>query len=145
MDQIQLGDQIIRFDKIRTRAAYEAMPRGDADRCGCLYCLNFAAQRLSAFPNEFVSMLQNIGIDPAKEGEVYELGPEGERRIYGGWFYFAGEIAEGGERNSTLPNFEYWFADAKHLPKPVADFGDEVAAVEFVTKLSWVLSDSPTS
>ena len=143
MDQIQFGDQIIRIDNPRTRTAYELMTHGDADRCGCRYCLNFAAQRSSVYPAEFVSVLDQIGIDPAKEGEVYELGLEGERRIYGGWFYFAGEIAESGERNSTLANFEYWFADAKHLPKPATDFGDKVAAVEFMTKLPWVLADSP--
>ncbi len=87
-------------------------------------------------------MLEKIGIDPRKEGEVYEVAPEGDRRIYGGWFYFAGEIAKGGERNSTLANFEYWFADAKGLPQPAGDFGESVAAVEFVTKLPWVLADS---
>jgi len=48
------------------------------------------------FPDEFVSMLE---------------------RIYSDWFYFAGEIAKGGERNSTFANFEYWFAVAKHLPE----------------------------
>ena len=73
MDEMQLGDQIIRFDKAYTRTAYAAIHHGDADRCGCLYCLNFAAQRSSAFPADFVSMLEKIGIDPCKEGEVYEL------------------------------------------------------------------------
>lgn len=143
MDEILLGDQIIRFDKPGTRAAYEAIARGDADRCGCSYCLNFAAQRSSVYPHEFLSILEKIAIDPTKEGEVYEVGPEGDVRIYGGWFYFAGEVAEGGERNSMLTNFEFWFADAKRLPQPPADFGDKVAVVEFLTRLPWVLADPP--
>jgi hypothetical protein len=143
MDEIQLGDQTIRFDQTRTRVAYAAVPSGDAERCGCSYCLNFAAQRSNAYPDEFRSTLEKIGIDPDKEGEVYEIGPEGEKRIYGGWFYFAGEVAAAGERNSTLVNFEFWFADAKQLPKPTADFGDKVAAVEFMTRLPWVLVDPP--
>jgi hypothetical protein len=139
MGEIQLGDQTIRFDQVLTRTAYEVVPGGDAERCGCLYCLNFAAQRSSAYPDAFRSILEKIGIDPDKEGEVYELGPDGDSRIVGGWFYFAGEVAEAGERNSTLANFEYWFVNARRLPKPVADFGDQVAAVEFITRLPWVL------
>jgi hypothetical protein len=143
MDEIRSGDQVIRFDRNLTAIAYSAVLGGDAERCGCLYCLNFAAQRSSAYPNEFVSILREIGIDPGKEGEVYELHPEGDRRVYGGWFYFVGEVANAGERNSALTNFEFWFADAKGLPKPSADFGGRVAAVEFITKLTWVLADQP--
>ena len=143
MDEIQVGDQVIRFDRSLTKIAYSAVPVGDSERCGCLYCLSFAAQRSSVYPNEFISLLQKIGIDPDKEGEVYELGPDGDRRVYGGWFYFAGEVAKPGERNSTFANFEFWFADAMRLPKPTGDFGDKVAAVEFITGLPWVLSDQP--
>jgi hypothetical protein len=143
MDEIQSGDQTVRFDQALTRAAYKLVPSGDAERCGCSYCLNFAAQRSSAYPREFRSLLEEIGIDLDKEGEVYEMGPEGDRRIFGGWFYFAGEVAESGERNSMLVNFEYWFVNAKRLPKPVADFGDKVAAVEFITRLPWVLAHPP--
>src|ERR1035438_1387315 len=109
MDEIQAGDQTIRFDRTLTRAAYSAVPGGGAERCGCLYCLNFAAQRSSVYPDEFRSLLKQIGIDHEKEGEVYEVGPEGDVRIYGGWFYFAGEVLKSGERNSTLANFEVWF------------------------------------
>lgn len=163
MDEIQSGDRTILFDPNLTRTAYSAIPGGDAERCGCLYCLNFAAQRSSVYPSEFRSLLEQIGIDPQKEGEVYELAPEGTLRIYGcaptsrlrhqlsllarnvlaRWFYFAGEIVKAGERNSSLDNFEFWFANAKQLPQPVADFGDKVAAVEFITKLPWVLTEKP--
>jgi hypothetical protein len=103
--------------------------------------MNFVAQRSSAYPEEFCSLLEQMGIDSQKEGEVYEVGSEGDFRIYGGWFYFVGEVIKSGERNSMLANFEFWFEDAKPLPKPVADFGDNVAAVEFITKLPWVLTD----
>jgi hypothetical protein len=143
VDEIQSGDQTIRFDRTLTRTAYSTLPGGDAERCGCLYCLNFAAQRSSVYPSEFRSLLQQIGIDFEKEGEVYEVAPEGNLRIYGGWFYFVGEIAEPGERNASLDIFEFWFANAKQLPQPAVDFGDKVAAVEFITKLPWVLAKQP--
>src|SRR5262249_51225748 len=96
MDQLQLGDQVIRYDREQTRKAYSAMRGGDAEaeRCGCSYCLNFAAQRATVYPENFRGLLDQLGIDPEKEGEVYECGPVGPLRAYGGWFYFAGELLE---------------------------------------------------
>ncbi len=36
--------------------------------------------------------------------------------------------------------FQYYFTDAARLPKPRADFGKDVLAVEFITKLPWVMA-----
>ncbi len=144
MDQIQVGQRIIRCDTERTRKAYAAMERGDAERCGCSYCRNFAAQRSTVYPENFRLLLDQLGIDPEKEGEVYECGPEDSLRIYGGWFYFAGELTGPDERVTDANSvFEYWFADAKHYPVPVVDFGNSVMSVQFVTKLPWIISDQP--
>jgi hypothetical protein len=143
MDEVQAGDQIIRCDRDRTRAAYSALLTGDAERCGCLYCLNFAAQRSSAYPIDFGLLLERIGIDVEKEGEVYEIGLQGDLRTYCGWFYFSGYLTEPGERMTELPGFQYYFRDAVQLPRPDADFGERAAAVEFETRLPWVLKDRP--
>jgi hypothetical protein len=144
MDEIRSGDQVILYDRRLTAAAYSAVPGGDAERCGCLYCQNFAAQGSSVYPDAFRRLLTQIGIDAQKEGEVYELGRQGDLRIYCGWFYFSGEVVEPGERNTiTAPDFQHYFRDAKQLPKPDADFGDKVAAVEFQTRLAWALTDQP--
>jgi hypothetical protein len=142
MEQIQLGNQVITFDREQTIKAYSALQGGDAERCGCAPCLNFAAQRKSAYPENFCSLLDQLGIDFEKEGEVFEYGPEGELHLYGGWFYFVGEIITMGERLTEDPasGFQYWFADAKRLPKPAGDFGDKIIAVEFVTKVPWILA-----
>ena len=144
MERLQLGDQVIRFDRNRTRQAYSSIKSGDAERCGCLYCRNFAAQRRTAYPEVFRSLLDQLGIDPEKAGEVYESGADGSLRMYGGWLYFAGELVCSGERmTDTGSGFQYWFADAKGLPKPEADFGANVLAVEFWTRLPWVIPDQP--
>ena len=95
--EMQVGDQEIRHDRDRTQLVYSGIEKGDADECGCIYCRNFAAQRESAYPESFKRLLDQLGIDPAKEGEVYEAGPaEGGRFTYGGWFYFVGEMIEAG-------------------------------------------------
>ena len=144
MDRIQSGDQIIRYDRELTRQAYSAMKCGDAERCGCSSCLNFASQRTTAYPENFRLLLTQLGIDPEKEGEVYECGHEGPLRVYGGWFYFVGELIQAGERmNDTTSGIQYYFADAKHVPRPAVDFGKSVLVVEFITKLPWVISEPP--
>lgn len=144
MDQIESGDQIILYDPEKTRKAYSTMETGDAERCGCSYCRNFAAQRSTVYPDNFRRLLAQLGIDPEKEGEVFEYNPEGILRAYGGWFYFAGELIEPGEPSTdSRCGFQYHFADAKRLPAPSADFGQSVAAIEFYAKLPWVISEQP--
>ena len=62
---------------------------------------------------------------------------------YGGWFYLAGEIVEAGERLTlAAPPFEYFFR-MSYRPIALADFGEEVLALEFSTKVPWVLAEPP--
>ncbi len=144
MEQIKSGDQTIRYDREQTRRAYGELKSGDAERCGCSYCRNFAAQRSTVYPENFLRFLDQLGVDSEKEGEVYECGPEGSLRVYGGWFYLVGELIEPGERMTDAGSgLQYYFADAKHLPIPRVDFGKKVLVVEFTTKLPWVISEQP--
>jgi hypothetical protein len=39
--------------------------------------------------------------------------------------------------------FQHFFTDAERLPSPTVDFGKDVLAVEFTTKLPWVISKRP--
>jgi len=140
--EMRVGDQAIRYDRNRTQHIYNGLEKGGADECGCVFCQNFAAQRDSPYPDSFKSLLDQFGIDPAKEGEVYELGPiEGGKFTYGGWFYFTGEMIEAGERNTQLDGFEYWFT-AK-FPDAPAFHGGPLLAVEFLTTIDWVLAVRP--
>jgi hypothetical protein len=143
MNQMQLGDQIFQYDREQTQNAYSAIKSGDAERCGCSYCRNFAAQRAAAYPPKFRLLLDQLRIDPAKEGEVWEGGPVDDKlRAYGGWFYFAGELTAPGERLTDIASgFQYWVANAARLPTPTVDFGKNVLVVEFFTKLPWVIAE----
>jgi hypothetical protein len=144
MDELHIGDQTIRYDREQTRKAYSLMQAGDAERCGCAYCRNFAAQRTRAYPAIFLHLLDKLGIEADKEGEVYDCGPDESRRTYGGWFYFVGELVDAGERMTDASSgFQYFFLDAKHLPRPNVDFGKPVVAVEFITRVPWVIAEKP--
>lgn len=48
---------------------------GDAEECGCTFCENFAIQRELIYPASFRALLEQLGVDPNKEGEIFECGP----------------------------------------------------------------------
>src|SRR5262247_1462627 len=139
MQKIRLGDQTIRHDPERTRTAYASVTTESAEGCGCPYCRNFLAQRSRVYPEQFCQVLDQLGIAPEKEGDLFEVGPEGSLVIYNGWFYLAGELIEAGERlTDGGPGLQYFFR-ASHRPKAFADFGEDVLALEFSAKLPWVI------
>ncbi len=46
-----------------------------------------------ALPSVFQALLERLGLDPGREGEVFECGPaENGCHLYGEWFYFVREI-----------------------------------------------------
>jgi len=143
MEELRLGDQLVCFDREATAAAYRNFPTGDADRCKCVYCRNFAAQRATVFPQAFRAFPDQLGIDPKKEGEVYDMAGPFEDRIRpaGGWFYFVGELIEKGEKLIQVGDFQYWFQPS--FPRPPAVFGKQVAAIEFSAQVPWVLDEDP--
>ena len=145
MVDLQVGDQSIRFDRERTAALYRAIPIGGADECGCLFCRNFAAQRDTVYPPAFKALAERLGIDPMKEGEVFECGPVGEGlHLYGGWFYLIGKLVIPGERNTSYPpqvEFEFFFT--RSGPKNLHFREDPVLAIEFATRIPWILPDDP--
>jgi hypothetical protein len=156
MTELRIGDQLIRFDLDATLLAYSQLEQGDADRCTCTGCRNFALLREKVYPDTFRNLLGQLGIDPRKEGEAVHYGPRGDLQSYGGSFYFVGEVIDEGEHLLEIRNlegtgltkitqerrvsnatFQYWFS--KSFPKPPELFGKPVAAVEFMTELPWVL------
>jgi hypothetical protein len=142
--QLRLGDQLIRYDRARTQEGYASMTQGGAEDCGCSYCRNFIAQRETAYPPNFTSLLDQLGIDFKKEGEIYECGDAGDgKRNYGGWFFFCGQILDVGDARFADSGVEYWIASGRNLPAPSGDFGLDLLAVDFVMTAPWVLSEEP--
>ncbi len=142
MAELRLGDQLARYDRDATVAAYAQLQHGDAESCGCAGCRNFIAVRAQAFPDAFRTFLAELGIDPSKEGEPAHQGPIGDNlHFYEGWFYLVGELIEVGERLVKIgEGFQYCFSSS-FSPRP-AVFGSEVAAVDFTARIPWVL-DKP--
>ena len=145
MTEMQVGDQTLRYDRVATAAIYATLDHGGAETCGCTCCKNFAMQRNLVYPASFRTLLDHLGIDRNKEGEVFEYGPAQDGcHIYGGSFYFVGELVTWGERNSSAPDshqFEFFFTSVG--PDAPAFRGGPQLAIEFTTHLIWALPDPP--
>jgi hypothetical protein len=87
------GEWKFTIDREATLRAYAQAKAGGADSCSCNGCRNFRLARERAFPRDFLLLLERLGIDPCKDGEVYLLGRDGPGgQPYGGWFHFVGEL-----------------------------------------------------
>jgi hypothetical protein len=145
MTQLQIGDQTVRYDRAATAAIYANLERGFAEECGCLFCQNFAAQRNLVYPVSFLTLLEQLGIDPNKEGEAFELGPlQDGFHLYGGWFYFVGEMVTWGEQSTNAGDtFEFWFTSVGTGPH--AFRAGPRLTLEFSAHVRWTLPESPES
>jgi hypothetical protein len=139
--ELSLDQQIIEFDFEATRALYrEHIKVAGADECGCADCKLFASRRATVYPKHLHDLLTKLGVDPMKELEVFELGPEGpSHALYGGWFKLVGEIKDGvGYRPeySTTQSCHYWFTSEFPGTKKAVD--DALIAVEFLVQVESV-------
>ena len=75
-----------------------------------------------------------------KKGEASECGPdENGLCIYGGWFHFIGKVLRDAGKIAQFGAFEYWFSEGAVARAPAA-FGKGCrSAVEFSTRLKWVI------
>jgi hypothetical protein len=80
-------------DRQATVDAYAREAVGNSAQCTCIGCRNFVAARFDVFPKAFSTLLDSLGIDPTKDGEVYHNGRLSPgKHHYGGWFHFIGTL-----------------------------------------------------
>jgi hypothetical protein len=131
-------------DREATIAAYKRADHGGADTCDCSGCRNFRLARKLVFPDEFVALLDQLGIDPSKDAEVYHnarLSPGCHH--YGGWFHFIGTIdGEGDSSHVRLAGaFESWLCPAS-APRLSAFNGLPLVQLEFIAEaVPWLLAE----
>jgi hypothetical protein len=144
MTEMQVGDQVFRYDREATAAIYERLMGGWAEKCGCVGCRNLMAQRDRIYPASFRALLQQLGIDPNKEAEAVADGPLANGlHHYGGWFFFVGEMVTAGEGLSDAsdsPLFRYWFS--RFGPCPQEFRNGPRLCIEFEAHFQWILEES---
>jgi hypothetical protein len=147
--RLEIGPIRCVVDIETTRRIFSQLTTGDAEKCLCVYCHNFALTRALAFPLPLRSALESAGIDWRKESEAVHYGLEPNLgHIYDVWVNFIGVVENGGPfvmppDNDPGPTVEiraYNDAD-RYTPKP-ALFGDQtVGRIEVRVALPWVLPE----
>jgi hypothetical protein len=139
------GQWEFHVDRPATMDAHAREPRGGADSCTCNGCRNFVAAREKVFPTTFLKLLDSLGIDPLKDGEVYLLGRLAQVGFcYGGWFHFIGSLETTGDFSAVpvAPGFTVWLCRAG--APPIASLkGSSLVQVEFKADLvPWLLEEA---
>jgi hypothetical protein len=139
-----LGFFTFTVDRLATAQAYRTAGNGGADSCSCRACRNFRLVRDSAFPPEFLRLLEELGIDPVKDGEVYHnarIGPA--RHDYAGWFHFVGTLDEAEDLPGVRigEGFTVWLCRA-NAPRLKTLDGLAAVQLEFhAESVPWVLDE----
>jgi hypothetical protein len=80
-------------DRQATADTYAREATSTSVQCTCNGCRNFVVARCDVFPKAYFALLDSLGIDPAKDGEVYHNGRRSPgKHHYGGWFHFVGAL-----------------------------------------------------
>jgi hypothetical protein len=140
--ELTLESQTIRFDRDATIGLYrDVILTPGADQCTCLSCKNFATQRNFAYSDEFLQLLDDLGADPLKEWEAFDLdfGSNPDRHVYGGWFLFCGELLQDSREKRNSEPFSYKFTTS--FPNGTLPCDTKICAVEFMTAVPWVLPE----
>jgi hypothetical protein len=133
-----------RADRDATILAYARTERGGADTCNCAGCRNFRTARADYFPPEFITLLDQLGIDPRKDAEVHHNARIAPRRHdYGGWYHFIGTLDEIGASSPVKlgANFTVWMCPASAPGLPSLD-GEQLVQLEFHAEaVPWLLDE----
>jgi len=146
---------LVDFDPDVTRRCYAQLAIGTG--CGCDQCRNFDKAVEKAFPPEFRSLADALGLDIAKPAELchWYREPSG-LYVTGGWFHFVGSILVGDDvmqmSGSTgtfrfeqlVPGFEFGLGAQLALVREPFD-GHPVVQLEFQTGVPWVLVEPEPS
>jgi hypothetical protein len=114
--ELVIGKQAILFDRESTIDLYRKTVTGaGSNKCDCIPCKNFAAQKENVFPAEFLGLLEELGIDWTREWEAFEYDWDESNTdkliLYGGWFLFVGKLTAGLETPPALRDtFAFWVA-----------------------------------
>ena len=140
----QFGEWHYTFDRTATLDAYRRATAGGSRTCSCVGCRNFVAAGPGVFPPAFLKLLDDIGIDPTKDGEVYHVARHSlGRHIYGGWFHFVGALETVGDFAAVelADGFSSHLTPAS-APRIETLEGQAVVQLEFHTEcVPWVLAE----
>ncbi|QYR19645.1 hypothetical protein KZ483_17290 [Paenibacillus sp. sptzw28] len=139
---LKFGSWTIEIDHKKTS---EYFNHDIPDDCKCTYCQNYRLH--SAFmSNQLMDFFRELGIEPSKEGEFMEFGPNEKGDIhYAGFYHIKGRILEGPRKITEewnkaelikIDNFEFGFSseDIASVPR---GFPEPIIQLHFETFIPW--------
>ena len=150
MEQVKVLDWLLEIDKEMTISVYNQLPT-TAEDCPCSYCKNYVAASTS-FPAEFLSLLDDLGVDPSKASEVYEICEnENGTHLYGGFYHLVGRIVDGQDVKIPIENTRKielspltkdvkigFTTDLSLVPE---QFSGSILQMEFFGDVLWVIEE----
>ena len=153
---ISLGRWTLDPQPALTRDAFAPIEQGAADICPCDLCCNFVAARDRAYPDEFRTFLNKLGIPQDREAETcYMHRLDNELHAYCGWFHCLGQVLEGTDafvsRDESSGSYDLFrmtdvfeFGITMRAALVPDSFpGGGVLQIEFVTQIPWVIDVEP--
>lgn len=152
-ETIKLLDWILEIDFERTCNFYKSC-HVITDDCKCTDCLNYVGA-CALIPKKIRDLYVSFGIDPTKEGEVYNMVKNDDGTcLYGGFYHITGRIVEGpdcvvpfmSDENAQVRTFnllpiiegyKIGFTPGVSLVPP--GFPLPVIQMEFMFTIPWVL------
>ncbi len=148
MHKVKFRDWEFEVDSELTRKTYAKEISGFSEGCACKFCENYRRQKDSIFPEEIITLFDNLGIDYRKESEVYQTHKlENGLQNYGGWFHFAGAFISGKECKSegsntfemTLINENFSVSFSKDKSLSFFEKNIPLVQVEFEANIPWII------
>lgn len=92
MKKIQFQDWKLNVDFFNTQKLYTEIDSSAAELCNCTDCENFIDNRNNLYPTEVRTLLNELGVDYRKEGDIWKMTQENNLHRYSGCFYFVGNF-----------------------------------------------------
>lgn len=151
---MKIGGVVVEYDAVATRNAYAEID-GGINSCKCDCCANYRLVREEIYPQDFLVILERLGIDSRKEIELTHLpandadddGPPYGHAAFG-HFAFVGRVIEDNAepaRAEPPTDFDYAVADGEQVhPVTRATFN---GSPDFIDLQFWVPSvpQAPTA
>lgn len=150
MTTVTFRDWTLTVDRGATQITYASVVTGSAEDCKCDDCKNYVVYRPTAFPDEIILLLHQLGIDYRKESEVWRMSKDEDgNHLYNGIFHFKGSFEgkdcfvtdDGSNGTFSMTDINESFSIGFRIASELTYFKDKenLVQVEFETRIPWMI------
>jgi hypothetical protein len=124
-------------DPVATRQIYLQISDANRKKCDCDDCTLFFALGRNAFGEEFLALLDTLGIDYKWDTEIYYSGKiDNNVHLYCGWYHFVGRIiTDNNDKRDPDKSIHYYVMDKQDLLENEFKTNNNVLQLEFELKI----------